>query len=108
MAFKQLGPLIQLSQQVAEQQKLAQENPQAAQGQKGGNLAGMGQVIPFLMQLMGAGGGSSALGDELTKKVIDAGLEQMFAGTALLKAMQTKMLADMGAKAIKDSFEKKE
>lgn len=105
-----ITPMIELSDQIRQRQQQAEQKQQegGAKPQTGNAnlMAGAGQILPLIMQMMG-GGGSNPLGDELTKKVIDAGLQQMFAGTELLKAMQTKMLADMGAKAVKESFDSK-
>lgn len=78
----------------------ASTSQQAAPSQGGNSSVGLGSILQFLPQILGGGGSSNQLGDDLTKKVLDAGLDQMFAGTQLLKAIQTKMMTEMGVKAV--------
>jgi len=103
-AFQQLTPLIQLSQQIAEKQKQAAENPQAAQARGGIAVADLLGIAKEL----GLGGGGNPLGDKLTEQVVEAGLKQMFAGTRLLETMQDKFLSEWGAKTVKDTLAKAE
>jgi uncharacterized coiled-coil protein SlyX len=102
---ERLTPVIQLSDKLAQAQEQAKNSPQQPQQGAAGLGGSIGQFLPMIMQAL-SGGGGSALGDELTKKVMDAGLSQMFAGTELLKALQRKMLLDMGSKQIEDSLGK--
>ena len=92
-----MEPLIQLSQQVQQQQTSGGSVAAPVPGGAGNILGLISQFAPLL------GGGSNPLGDELTKKVLDAGLDQMFAGTQLLKAMQQKIMMEMGVKAVMDA-----
>lgn len=94
-------PLLSVAEQFEQKQQAGDAKQPTGNA---GLMAGAGQILPLIMQMMG-NSGANPLGDELTKKVMEAGLEQMFAGTQLLKAMQTKMLADMGAKVVKQSFD---
>jgi aspartate aminotransferase-like enzyme len=100
--FQQIGtfidkmaPLIQLADKVVQQQQQPPTPPTS------GGAGALEQLLPQIMQAVG-GAGNSGFGDEITKKVMEAGLNQMFAGTRLLEAMQTKMLANMGAKVVED------
>lgn len=83
--------------QRAEMMQQPQQN-QAA-GQPPNPWGMLGQFLPALM----GGGGGGGVSDEITKQVIDAGIKQMFAGTRLLEAIQTKIMADMGAKAVTEA-----
>ena len=82
----------------------AQAPAAGAPAQGGGMMESLGQFLPAILQM--AGGGSGGYEGEITKKVMEAGLNQMFAGTRLLEAMQTKMLANMGAKVVEDMIPK--
>lgn len=79
-------------------QRTQQAAPTAAQSQ--GTPDVMSILLPEMMKALGGAQASGGLEGEITKKVIEAGLNQMFAGTRLLEAMQTKMLANMGAKEV--------
>jgi hypothetical protein len=94
----------------AEAQKQREEMAQRAQATAvnpsglGGDALGTIGTIAQLAKEMGiVGGGSNPLGDEITKKVIEAGLNQMTAGTRLLEAMQTQMLSKMGAQIVQQT-----
>lgn len=101
--LEKMGPLVDLSQKIQQQQQNT-PMPEASISQPGG---GLGALLPLLGKLAPFfGGGGSSLGDELTKKVLDAGLEQMFAGTQLLKAMQQKLMTEMGVKAVMETVSK--
>ena len=96
---------IKLLKAEAEKQRseMTQKAPMgAAAPAQGGDLMSMiAQVAPMLL-----GGGSSGLSEEITKQVVDAGIKQMFAGTRLLEAIQTKIMTDMGVKAVTETIAK--
>lgn len=96
-SFNELKPLIKLSKQAAQAQ--AAPSGQAPTGALGGLQA----LAPFLQ--MFSGGGGNALGDEVTKQIIQSGLNQMNAGTKLLEAIQTRIMAKVGAKAVEEAME---
>lgn len=81
-----------------QQQQTAQP---AADPSTGFNIGSLMQLLP---QVLGSGSGGNALNEEIQKKIVEAGLQQMFAGTELLKAMQTKMLANMGAEVVQKAM----
>jgi len=96
---------IRLLKAEAEKQRaeMTQRAPMgAAAPAQGSDL--MGMIAQFLPQVLG--GGSSGLSDEITKQVVDAGIKQMFAGTRLLEAIQTKIMTDMGVKAVTEAVTK--
>jgi hypothetical protein len=68
-------------------------------------MGALGQMAPAILQAI-SGGGGGGLSDEIMKKVVDAGISQMFAGTKLLETIQQKILADMGAKAVTEALPK--
>lgn len=119
--FKQIGtfltemePLLKLSKQLAERQKAAEQagvQPVGQQPQQGGGAGGLmanaGQFMPFLMQML-QGGGGTPIADELMKKVMNAGIEQMFMGTELMRAMQRKFMSEWGSVEVKKSLAKAE
>ena len=84
--------------QRAEMAQRAQPDYQPQVQQTGEALGGLGGLMQILPAILGSGG--NILEGEITKKIIEAGMNQMFAGTRLLEAMQTKMLANMGAKEV--------
>lgn len=93
-----IEPLAGLAQQLQERQNqpTTQETPATPAGlPKGFDI---GSILQVLGPILGQVQGSSPLGDELMKKVIEAGLSQMTAGTQLLGAVQKKILMDMGTK----------
>jgi hypothetical protein len=96
-----MEPLVKLSEQVKQQQATGATAPVQASG--GFDLM---RILEAITKFTGGGGGSNPLGDEITKKVIEAGLSQMFAGTKLLETIQTKMMADMGAKMVTEAANK--
>lgn len=86
----------------AQQKETHQERGQNNTNANPQGSANVGQLMQFLPQLLGLGGreSSNPLGDEITKKVLAAGLDQMFAGTELLKAMQKRLMTEMGVKTV--------
>lgn len=88
---------VRYLQQEAAKQRAQQPVPSGVP-QGADPLGGLGGLMQILPALLGSGG--SGLEGEITKKIIEAGMNQMFAGTRLLEAMQTKMLANMGAKEV--------
>ncbi len=67
-------------------------------GAEAGDIATFGRVIEKAL-----GGGSNPMQEEMMKKVWDAGLDSMFAGTTLIKTINQKILSNMGAKIIEDA-----
>lgn len=92
-SMEQLAPLIQVSQQLAQRQAQPQSETPSSTG-------GIANTLPSLLQLLPSllGSNSNPISDVLQQKIIESGIEQMTAGTTLLKAMQRKILSDMGAK----------
>jgi hypothetical protein len=86
-----MEPLIKLSEQLAARQN---QTPTAGEPQAGSFNAG--SLLQLIPQLLGSGGGSNPIGEEITKKIVDAGLDSMFSGQRFLKAVQDKMLQNMG------------
>lgn len=78
------------------------QTPDAPASQGGGMLGALAQFLPMLA----GGGGSGGVSDEITKQVVDAGIKQMFAGTRLLEAIQTKIMTEMGVKAVTEAVGK--
>ena len=98
--LERMEPLVKLGEQI--QQRQTQPQAPAGPPAAGGfDIASLLQMAPALL-----GGGSSGIGDEITKKIIDAGLDQMFAGTELLKAMQRKLMTEMGVKTVMEAVAK--
>ena len=97
---------IELLRKEAEKQRseIMQKTPVAAEAPAGKGGFDIGSVLEILKTtgIMG-GGGSSGVGDEITKQVIDAGIKQMFAGTRLLETIQNKIMTDMGVKAVTEA-----
>jgi hypothetical protein len=88
-----------LTKQGASVQVAPVASPSAPSGSSGmGSLLSMAPDL--IKQFLGTGSGNTTLGDELTRKVIDAGLEQMTMGTQLLKTIQSKMMSELGSKAV--------
>lgn len=95
---------IKLLRAEAEKQRseIMQKTPAAAEAPAAGNANIMSAIAQFLPMITGGGAGGG-VSDEITKQVIDAGIKQMFAGTRLLEAIQTKIMADMGVKAVTEA-----
>lgn len=87
--------------QRAEMMQRTQMPTAGAPAQGGDLISVLAQVAPMLL-----GGSSGGISDEITKQVIDAGIKQMFAGTRLLEAIQTKIMTDMGVKAVTETISK--
>ena len=95
--LERMEPLVKLGEQI--QQRQTQPSTPPATG--GFDIGSLLQLAPAFL-----GGGSNPIGDEITKKIIDAGLDQMFAGTELLKAMQKKLMTEMGVKTVTEAISK--
>lgn len=96
---QKLQPLINLSQQVKQRQEQGQGTTAGPQG------IDIGALLPLIQQFAG-GGGSNPLSEQITQQIVNAGLDSMFAGQKFLKAVQDKMLSNMGAKIVEDSLPK--
>lgn len=90
-----IEPLVGVAQQIQEQKQMQEANPQPqkAPGPLGG--VDLGGVLSVLGPILGQANASNPIGDELMKKVLEAGLSQMTAGTQLLDAPLNLILLEV-------------
>jgi len=96
---KTLMPLVNLAKQIEAQQKAMPQTPVVPQQSQG--LGQLAQLLPLLS--------GSSEPDPMTKAfmqaVFNAGIENMFMGSALVKTIVTKVAPEMYAEAIKKAGE---
>lgn len=96
-----LEPLIAVSQQLEAQKTASQASGATAPGLPGGDV-----LTTILKEAFSSKQASNPLMDQLQSKILEYGMEQMTAGSELLRTMNKKLLSELGAKVVTDTVTK--